>query len=128
MRRLLRWSFNLSAAVSLLLFAAICVLWVRSYRPGEPAAVELWAGPERWRVFARDGRLVVAGLFLRTYLAVVLGQPSVVGWAGIHLRSHSGPALFRAGQLARPPRHATKYCSRRSTSDGPLAHVWRDRS
>jgi hypothetical protein len=31
MRRLLRWAFNLSAAVSAVLFVGACVLWVRSY-------------------------------------------------------------------------------------------------
>ena len=32
MRRLLRWAFNLAAAVSALLFVGVCVLWVRSYQ------------------------------------------------------------------------------------------------
>jgi hypothetical protein len=31
LRRLLRWAFNCTAAVSAVLFAAICVLWVRGY-------------------------------------------------------------------------------------------------
>ena len=31
MRRLLRWAFNLAAAVSAVLFVATCVLWVRTF-------------------------------------------------------------------------------------------------
>ena len=49
MRRLLRWSFNLAALVSALLLLGVCVLWVRSYRPGERHAP--WPGhlPLTWR-------------------------------------------------------------------------------
>ena len=40
MRQLLRWSFNLGAAVSAILFVATCVLWARSYEFFDTAA---WA-------------------------------------------------------------------------------------
>jgi hypothetical protein len=46
-RRLLRWAFNLAAAISLLLFIATCLLWVRSY----------WVGYEAlWRDAAMEDR------------------------------------------------------------------------
>src|SRR5580698_7832288 len=50
MRRLLRWTFNFSAAVSAVLCVATCVIWARSY----------WA-TERFG-FERGCQLIVTGL------------------------------------------------------------------
>jgi hypothetical protein len=56
MRRVLRWAFNATAAVSsAVLFVATCVLWARSYRTMDVLQFQRQSG--RWEVLSRRGRL-----------------------------------------------------------------------
>src|SRR5579862_9795436 len=58
MRPLLRWAFNGTALASAMLFVAMCILWVRSYRRADtlsrfdaPTSREYWVLSSRGRLF-----------------------------------------------------------------------------
>jgi len=75
MKRLLRWTFNIAALVSALLFVAVCVLWVRS---GAVSDAVSWrrADGGRW-VGTAPGHLL-AGLDLSDWSRQ---NPGAYGWS-----------------------------------------------
>jgi hypothetical protein len=65
MRKVLRWSLELSAAVPAVLFVAVCALWVRSHWPetshftvsSARQVSGVWGGPTRFPVPMTTGPL-----------------------------------------------------------------------
>lgn len=60
MRRLLRWAFNFAVVASALLFAAECVLWVRSYRRTEASPFNVSLRGSFWRIESGRGRFTLS--------------------------------------------------------------------
>jgi hypothetical protein len=85
MRRLLRWAFNGAAVVSAVLFAAVCVLWVRSSSIND--AVRWQRGGdgtiETWWLNVVNGRVGLSG---KRVLAPGLPVGSDLSWCPTPLR------------------------------------------
>lgn len=65
MRRVLRWGSTFVATLLVLLSAANCVLWVRSYRPAVNDVREMtWRG-ELWMIESRHGHIRVSNFPVR---------------------------------------------------------------
>ena len=94
MRRPARHLFTLCSAASLLLCVAVCVLWVRSYRPGDAISYDRRG---RWSAHDRVGLTLAGG-------HVIIGATE--NWTGVPegLRRRDLSPLEAAGDWFAAPR------------------------